>query len=48
MSKAGSGLRAVVLENQNIPEPLILGQVVHPVTVRPQELLDLLRIWSGL
>ena len=47
MGEAGTGLRAVILENQQIPEPLVLGEIQNPISIRPQELFDLLWLEVG-
>ncbi len=47
MSEAGACLNAVILEDQHISKALIPGKVVHPVTVRRQKRLDLLRLEVG-
>src|SRR5208337_4244926 len=47
MGKAGTGLCAVILENQQIPEALVLGEIQNPISIRPQELFDLLWLEVG-
>src|SRR6266478_2017495 len=47
MLQARSGLGAVVLEDQHVAETFVMREIERPLTIGPQQLLDLMQLEVG-